>query len=107
MDKLLPYVFILLGILLRTGLPYWRAALFYMRDNGDWPKFKPKFWIPPLATFGIDLTACLLGWLVKPEITQGFASLHWTALILLGVGGQETMREIQRWFERKPAAEPF
>ena len=103
MEKLIPYLFILAGIVLRTVLPYVRAALFYMRDNADWPKFEPKFWIPPLATFGIDLIAFLLGLLIEPEITHGFASMHWTALVLIGIGGQEVTREIQRWFERKPS----
>ena len=70
MEKLIPYLFILAGVVLRTVLPYVRAALFYMRDNADWPKFEPKFWIPPLATFGIDLIAFLLGLLIEPEITQ-------------------------------------
>lgn len=99
-----PFLVILGGIFLRTVLPFVRAALFYMRDNGDWPKFEKKFWIPPLATFLIDLIAFGLGLLLDPDITKGFYELHWTALVLIGIGGQETAREIQRWFEQKPAA---
>jgi hypothetical protein len=99
-----PYLLILAGIALRTALPFVRAALFYMRDNGDWPKFENKFWIPPLATFLIDLIAFGLGLLLEPEMTKGFYDVHWTALVLIGIGGQEVAREIQRWFEQKPAA---
>ena len=97
---MLPFVWILIGITARTILPYVRVVVITMRDQGEFPRFEPKFWIAPLGALLADLVFFGLSLILDAEWLDQILMMDWRIAVITGIGGQEILREIQKWFEK-------
>lgn len=92
----IPFVGVLLGLLMRTGLPLLDAILNKMKGTGEWPTFERKYLVPPLAAFLLNLLAFLVTLLTSPGFFGEIGALGFVVAVLVGYGGQGFVRDMQK-----------
>lgn len=92
----IPFLAVLLGLLMRTGLPLLDAILARMKNTGEWPVFERKYLIPPLAAFLLNLLAFVVTLLTSPGFFGEIGALGFVVAVLVGYGGQGFVRDMQK-----------
>jgi hypothetical protein len=92
-----PFAVVLLGILARTVFPFGTEVLTQMKETGQWPAFERQFYVPLVASIGLDL----LGFVLYLATSQGAAveisTLGFTVAFLIGYGGAQVVRDGQKF----------
>jgi len=94
---LTPFLAVLLGVVLRTVVPFLQKALEQMRDTGEWPVFEPQYLVPPLAMLLLDVMAFCVALVTQPGLAQDISGLGFVVAVAAGYGGQGFVRDVQKF----------
>lgn len=96
MGEFTPYVMVIVGILIWTFVPLIVKNLRLVRAGKPAQPFNKKYIYPPLATATLDLLAFGLQAITDGGFIEEISQLPWRMAILVGIGGQVSLREIQK-----------
>lgn len=92
----LPFLAVMLGIVMRTFVPFVEKILVSVRDEGVWPAFEKRFLLPPLAAVALDVLWLGVTMLTQPGYVQEIAGLGFVIAVMAGYGGQGFIRDVQK-----------
>jgi len=92
----MPFLAVLLGIVLRTLVPFISKALESMQQTGEWPSFERQYLLPPLAAMALDVVWFAVALLTQPGYVGEVRGLGFVIAVAAGYGGQGFIRDVQK-----------
>jgi len=96
-----PFVFVLVGVILRTFVPVIVKALKAVARGESPEPWDWRYVWAPLAVIVLDVLAFGLTAVTESGWIESIAQLDWRPAILVGIGGQDALRELLKAFERE------
>lgn len=87
---------VLMGLVLRTFIPYLFAALYTWRETLVWPRFDKGFWVPPVASLCIAVLSLVALALTRPDLLTSLAQGSFWTIVMAVYVLQDLTRDAQK-----------